>query len=62
MANVSVYQKPISIEIECDNCEEEITIPYNEFVSEHGEPCDWTGQEIKCHECGYINIIDSWDF
>gem|GEM_PF-4084494 len=62
MADITVNQVPVNVNLECDNCEEDITISYKEFISRYGEPCDWMYQEVKCPHCGYVNTIGSWDF
>ena len=41
MSDIHVNQKPISIVAECDNCENEIEIDYNEFIKTYGDPPDW---------------------
>ena len=62
MADVRVVQVPVSIEIICDACEEEICMTYNEFTDMCGEPCDWNYTEITCPHCGHVDTIKSWEF
>lgn len=62
MAEITVLQTPVSVELTCDNCEEEIAFDYSEFIEKYGEPCDWDYIHITCPECGHINNVDSWTF
>lgn len=62
MADITVTQTPVSVEITCDNCDEEISFDYLEFTKRFGEPYDWDYQEIECPHCGYANTVDSWEF
>ena len=62
MEDVKVYSKPTRVEIRCEKCLEDTAIDYKEFTEEHGEPCQWVGELVKCHSCGYVNMIGGWDF
>lgn len=62
MADIQVNQVPTNITFECDQCENENTIPYHRFIQEYGRECDWEYKKIKCPACGFENIVDSWYF
>lgn len=63
MADIIVIQAPVSVSFDCDNCGEEISIDYDDFVKEYGECCDWGyGDTVKCPHCGHENLIDNWEF
>lgn len=60
--DIVVQQRPTHAKFECPECLADIKIPYSDFCAEHGDPCDWSGNEIKCPECGKKYEIDEWEF
>lgn len=60
--DIVVLQRPTYATFECPKCLTDIEIPYSEFCAEHGEPCDWSGGETQCPECGKVYEIDGWEF
>lgn len=62
MADLMVNQTPVSVNFDCDNCDEEVTIEYDEFINQYGEPYDWSYEKVKCPHCGHVNIIENWEF
>lgn len=60
---VQVNQRPVSVQLTCDECDHEHEKTFDDFCLEHGSPPDWNGQNWKCTECGNVNLIDgqSWD-
>lgn len=60
--DIYVAQRPTYATFTCPKCYAEAEIPYKEFCEEHGEPCDWSGGEIECPECGAKYEIDRWEF
>lgn len=46
-----INQKPISVELECPYCGEEISYAYNFFTEKHGEPTEWDYEKVRCPMC-----------
>ena len=61
-ATAYVHQTPVDVSIDCPSCEENITISYDDFCAEHGDPPDWQYDAITCPRCGQTLIIDSQDW
>lgn len=57
-----VHQKPVDVSIDCPACEENITIDYDDFCAEHGDPPDWQFDTVVCPRCGQKMIIDYQDW
>lgn len=56
---IQVNQKPISVAIDCPECEETEEIDYSEFCGAYGDPPDWNGTVLTCKHCGARIRIDS---
>lgn len=59
---VRVNQKPVSVTIECPECNHSEEIIYTEFTGTYGDPPDWTGTVLTCSHCGARLRIDSQDW
>lgn len=61
MAGITVNQTPVSIAFECDWCDAEIEMPYNDCVKKYGDdPYDW--ERVECPECGHEVGVDYLEF
>ena len=61
-AELTVSQKPVSVEFECPCCGHEIEMPYGDFEGKYGDPPDWSGSVIECPDCGKRILVDSVDW
>lgn len=59
---IRVNQKPVSVTIECPECNRSEEINYNEFTGAYGDPPDWLGTILTCPNCGARLRIDSQDW
>lgn len=57
-----VHQQPVDVSIDCEFCEENITISYEDFCAEHGDPADWNYETIMCPRCGAKLTIENQDW
>jgi hypothetical protein len=59
--DVHVHQKPVAVCFYCEECEDDVSIPYDEFLKKYGAPCDWTYTHINCPN-GHQAIVEDWTF
>lgn len=57
-----VHQQPVDVSIDCEFCQENILIPYEDFCAEHGDPPDWNYETIICPRCGAKLTIEKQDW
>lgn len=50
-AEITVYTKPVDVEIECPYCRNKFKRSYADFCDEFGEPPDWSYHKICCENC-----------
>lgn len=58
----TVNQIPVDVSIDCEFCEENILISYEDFCAKHGDPSDWNYETITCPRCGAKLIIENQDW
>lgn len=51
---LTVVQKPVSVEHTCPHCGEVVVSKYDTFCGCYGEACDWTDTQAICIDCGGV--------
>lgn len=57
---IYVNQRPVDISYHCPTCEYDGNIMYDDFCTDHGEPCDWS--RFECENCGQVIEIDNQEW